>query len=537
VTSLRCRITGGDFDSAGIATRKLKEHLARLGVDAAVMRRAMIASYEAEMNVVIHASTGTLWARVDAERLDLEISDEGPGIPNVELALREGWSTASAKAREMGFGAGMGLPNIQRNSDRFEIETRVGRGTRIRSSIRLRGSQALAEVPAPGAFPLACSSSACTACLRCLFACPTAALRVRERGPSVIEGRCIGCGECATACSHMGFAMADAGAEVAPQSVIIVPRGFFYGLPARLGPARVLGALAALGFEVRFLEEWEESARAEVRRMALDASVMRPVIVPVCPAAVALIEASFPSLIPNLAPLRFPIEAAGEDFPLRPAALVAACPAQLQVASQGTLTERLTVLSPARLSALVHAALASEPVRGSEPRLTSEPAIPGELRVTGARSVIRALTQAETGVLKDVSVLEVALCDGGCSGSCYICADPWLVGAAEREPHGQPPVASVLPRHRPFARRAGARLDDDMAEAMRKLARIDELTRALPGRDCGVCGSPSCGALAEDVVLGRASAARCPYPRRAAAVTAAPVTAARQPGTLQEEHP
>ncbi|HET6486908.1 MAG TPA: hypothetical protein VFH83_10845, partial [Spirochaetia bacterium] len=66
MTSLSCRITGGDFDSAGLATGKLKEHLARLGVDAAVMRRAMIAAYEAEMNVVIHASTGTLWARVDA---------------------------------------------------------------------------------------------------------------------------------------------------------------------------------------------------------------------------------------------------------------------------------------------------------------------------------------------------------------------------------------------------------------------------------------------------------------------------------------
>ncbi len=97
----------------------------------------MIASYEAEMNVVIHARTGTLWARLDSGKLDLEIADEGPGIPNVELALREGWSTASEKAREMGFGAGMGLPNIRRNSDLFDIETRVGRGTRIRSTILL----------------------------------------------------------------------------------------------------------------------------------------------------------------------------------------------------------------------------------------------------------------------------------------------------------------------------------------------------------------------------------------------------------------
>ena len=131
------RISGGDFDTAGLATRSLKEHLARVGVGAAVMRRAMIASYEAEMNVVIHARTGTLWARLENGKLDLEVADEGPGIPDVDLALREGWSTASEKARQMGFGAGMGLPNIRRNSDQFDIETRVGRGTRIRSTILL----------------------------------------------------------------------------------------------------------------------------------------------------------------------------------------------------------------------------------------------------------------------------------------------------------------------------------------------------------------------------------------------------------------
>jgi len=296
--------------------------------------------------------------------------------------------------------------------------------------------------------------------------------------------------------------------------------------------------LAALGFEVRFLEEWEESVRAEARRIARDPSGARPVIVPVCPAAVALIEASFPSLIPNLAQVRFPIEAAGEDFPLRPAALVAACPAQLQVASHGTLTGRLTVLSPARLSALVHSALTAERGEGRVPSLPAGQACAGELRVTGARSAIRALNQAETGGLKDVSVLEIALCDGGCSGSPYVCPDPWLVPNRERG-ISERSEASVLPRHRPFARRAGARLDDDMAEAMRKLTRIDELTRVLPGRDCGVCGSPSCGALAEDVVLGRASAARCPYRRRApdAPARTEPTPSPRGPGTPQEDHP
>ncbi|HTX53233.1 MAG TPA: ATP-binding protein, partial [Candidatus Baltobacteraceae bacterium] len=105
---MSCRIHGGDFDQGGQATRRLKEKLVRLGVSGAVLRRAMIAAYEAEMNVVIHARTGTLWARLGDGRLELEVADEGPGIPDVQLALREGWSTASEKARQLGFGAGLG---------------------------------------------------------------------------------------------------------------------------------------------------------------------------------------------------------------------------------------------------------------------------------------------------------------------------------------------------------------------------------------------------------------------------------------------
>ena len=145
-------IAGGDFDSAGLATRMLKEQLARLGVDASAMRRAMIASYEAEMNVVIHARTGTLWARLDVDKLDLEVADEGPGIPDVELAMREGWSTAPERARQMGFGAGLGLPNIRKASDLFQIETRVGRGTRIRSTILFHGGEAGPAVASPASW-------------------------------------------------------------------------------------------------------------------------------------------------------------------------------------------------------------------------------------------------------------------------------------------------------------------------------------------------------------------------------------------------
>jgi len=100
-----------------------------------VCRGDRVPAVAAETNVVVHARTGVLWARLDDAARDLQVADEGPPIPDVSLALREGWSTASSRASAMRFGAGMGLSNIRRNSDRFEIETRVGRGTRIRSTL------------------------------------------------------------------------------------------------------------------------------------------------------------------------------------------------------------------------------------------------------------------------------------------------------------------------------------------------------------------------------------------------------------------
>ncbi len=317
------RIEGGDFDAAGIATRKLKEQLAKIGVNGAAMRRAMIASYEAEMNVVIHARTGTLWARLDDGKLDLEISDEGPGIPDVELALREGWSTASQKARQMGFGAGMGLPNIRRNSDQFEIETRVGRGTRVRSTILLAGiADGDAEVDVPGPGPLAVASDRCRRCLRCIFACPAGALRVHDKGPEVLTALCIGCTECLGACPAGVYdiredARSARALRAVPQgAVCVVPAGFIAGFPVDHAPSRVREALRVMGFtEVRLLEEWAAALRREARARAASGTGPLPLIPPVCPGVVALVESRYPSLIPHLGPWLSPIEAAGEEFP------------------------------------------------------------------------------------------------------------------------------------------------------------------------------------------------------------------------------
>ena len=126
-----------DYDHAGEASADIKRQLKQLGVPANVLRRVSVASYEVELNLVIHSDGGVLTLEVTPEAVRLISADRGPGIPNVELAMREGWSTASETARSLGFGAGMGLPNMKRNADGFSIESEVGKGTTIDMSFKL----------------------------------------------------------------------------------------------------------------------------------------------------------------------------------------------------------------------------------------------------------------------------------------------------------------------------------------------------------------------------------------------------------------
>ena len=126
-----------DYDHAGEASADIKRQLKQLGVPATVLRRVSVASYEVELNLVIHSDGGVLTLEVTPEAVRLISADRGPGIPDLDLAMREGWSTASETARSLGFGAGMGLPNMKRNADGFSIESEVGKGTTIDMSFKL----------------------------------------------------------------------------------------------------------------------------------------------------------------------------------------------------------------------------------------------------------------------------------------------------------------------------------------------------------------------------------------------------------------
>ena len=120
-----------DFVTAGEASAQIKRLLKKLGVDPGVIRRLSIACYEAEINLVIHSDGGKLTLEMNPENVSLISEDVGPGIPDIDLAMSEGYSTASDDVRMMGFGAGMGLANMARTAGRFHIDSKVGEGTRI----------------------------------------------------------------------------------------------------------------------------------------------------------------------------------------------------------------------------------------------------------------------------------------------------------------------------------------------------------------------------------------------------------------------
>jgi serine/threonine-protein kinase RsbT len=135
----RFPVAGGDFSRAGEVSCAVKELLKDLGLDARIVRRAAIASYEAEMNVIMYAWHARLDLSVTPRRLRIVVEDSGPGIADIDLAMKEGYSTATPEMRELGFGAGMGLPNIRKNADKFRITSENGRGTRLELTFLIPG--------------------------------------------------------------------------------------------------------------------------------------------------------------------------------------------------------------------------------------------------------------------------------------------------------------------------------------------------------------------------------------------------------------
>ncbi|MDR1002960.1 MAG: ATP-binding protein [Oscillospiraceae bacterium] len=138
--SLHFDVSGDDFTRAGEASTQVKKTLKKIGYDSDAIRRVAIAMYEGEINMVIHAGGGTADVEIYPDRVDIVLTDEGPGIEDVEKAMTAGFSTAPDNVRSLGFGAGMGLPNIEKYTDSMRIETEIGVGTKMFLSVNAGGS-------------------------------------------------------------------------------------------------------------------------------------------------------------------------------------------------------------------------------------------------------------------------------------------------------------------------------------------------------------------------------------------------------------
>jgi anti-sigma regulatory factor (Ser/Thr protein kinase)/Na+-translocating ferredoxin:NAD+ oxidoreductase RNF subunit RnfB len=530
---LSYHIVSNDFNRAGDASRSLKEHLKRIGVDPEAIRRTMIATYEAEMNVVIHALGGRLEAHLADEAIHVDVFDNGPGMANVELAMKEGFSTANAEARALGFGAGMGLPNIKRSSDRLRVTSRVDEGTRVSFTVFFRRN----TTRPPHFTSLQASPERCQECGRCLAACPNQAIRIRNHVPDILEELCIGCGACIEACRPEALTIRNDISTLSDlgdlsETVLVVPPPFLTDCGAKYPPDRVLAGLRSMNFEkVISLAPYERALRkASVEAAKLEGAAT-PLIIPSCPAIVNLIELRFPSLIPHLAPFDSPLEAVQAELADRPAVYIVACPSQRsalmshEVAAgilpgAETLTEHVTpalvrqdvmeVLTRGHIGDATHSA--TDGAQTEHAPCADYGSI--ALTVTGENHAVAVLEQLENGLLGDIAVVEPYACEGGCFGSPFFHEDFHVSSRRWEETCGEAgadiPVQAV-PRRLEFTARPGIRLDADMGLAIEKLGALQDILQSLPGKDCGACGAPTCTAMAEDIVLERAVIGDCPH--------------------------
>jgi hypothetical protein len=223
----------------------------------------------------------------------------------------------------------------------------------------------------------------------------------------------------------------------------------------------------------------------------------------------------FQSLMKNLAPFLSPFEAAQHELADQNSLFVTGCPCQCTALTMESPSEGPHVVMPSSLRQAVLPLVAEGGEAGPDSQENpSVSSAPGVLEVSGIRHVMNVLEQTENGFLPDVPVLELYACDQGCFGSPLFWGDPfvarrrWLrrAFAVARQ---AAPSRQAMRRKTPYSARAGLRLDHDMAKAIMKLGQIDEISKSLPGRNCGLCGAPTCGALAEDIVLGVAFRSAC----------------------------
>ncbi len=402
----------------------------------------------------------------------------------------------------------------------------------------------------PGGVLLALMEDRCVGCTHCLRVCPTEAIRIRGGKARMMPHRCIDCGECIRVCPRKAWSVvAEPWERVREKekTMAVLDPAVFGQFGDRVFPGMILRAFTEIGFP-RVGDMGQGLAlygRAVAGHLA-SGRAASPAISSDCPAVVQLVQVKFPSLLENLVPIVPPFEIMAER--LRRTAeggstgglcYIVPCLAKARAATVVGKPERsyhhaipFTEVYPILRTQLHGREEAPFPGAAGDPPSVSafEWAFPGgqsramgletSLIVDGVSQVAEVLELAENGLLEEVPFIEAWSCRGGCLGGPLNVRNPfwarfqlfsWIrkeaARSSETPDRGEDMNAYIM--EQPFPPRAGMRLDENLQVAMEKLHRIDKVVKQFPGIDCGSCGSPSCLALAEDVVQGYARETDC----------------------------
>ncbi len=395
----------------------------------------------------------------------------------------------------------------------------------------------------------------CKGCTHCIRRCPTEAIRVKGGKARIDEERCTDCGECIRTCpNHAKYAQTDF-LEVLQKfryKVALPAPAFYAQFKFTIPLGKVLNGLLRLGFDEVFeVARGAEILAAEIVRFLEGRDLVLPVISSACPAVVRLVEVKFPSLLDNLLPLDSPLGVAAKIARLealkkgyRPEEVgvffITPCPAKVTEVRQSG--EGLGRIDGAISMASVYARLVNElhlveDVPGLQiagfrgigwARSGGEQESLGEgeyMAVDGIHNVISVFEKIEVGELRGVVYCEAQACVGGCVGGVLAVQNPFIAKVNVNHlmkkysvfrPWSEEEMeawrkAGVFTRERAYEAKEVMKLDRDFQKAMEKYQRIECLLERLPGLDCGACGSPTCRALAEDVVQGKAEEVDCPF--------------------------
>ena len=513
-------IQRGDYTGGGKASAQIKNMLSSLGISYEIMKKAMIAVFEAEMNIIIHSYGGKIFYKVDEEKLEIEAIDNGPGISDVILAMKEGYSTAPPEARELGYGAGMGLPNIKKNTDFFYIAS-SGKGTIIKFFIKLYANESFEEID----LAVECDSKKCKKCLACVRECPTRAIRIKEGEVIILAHRCINCNRCVEVCPTGVFNFSlvhknlDLSSSFMESTNLILPNpiaGKLYSEGKWLSCKKHLKE--KYNIDLVSLFPWELALRKAITEYIRSPDTKySPIISPVCPSVIQWLQTEYPSLTIYIAPYLYPFLACIEFYSSRGRVIyVPLCASQVvAVKSLYKNSDRVELLHPQMFYELIRG-IDAEPIFISEDSGSTNLFIDESQSVMGIISVKRFLDKFEKGkVAKNLKYVELYNCYGGCYGFPFTDIEPYSLKAILREKgfydfNGNLDAKSVF-RASELKMRKGIRLGANMKESLQKLSLIEDVYKGLPGRDCAVCGAPRCLEFAEEVAIYNVSINRCPY--------------------------